>query len=196
MPIIQTTKQLRPREKNDFYPTPIELVRVTLDLVLSKPKHILDPGCGTGVWGRVAREKWPESYIDGVDIIHMVDSDFIYNQIYIKDFRDWKAISQFDLIISNPPYKYAEEFVRKSWQSLKHDGEMIFLMRLAFLESQKRCKGLWHELPPDRVYVLGRRPSFTGNGKTDNTAYALYHWINDDRRVGTSLSWLMWDYDD
>lgn len=196
MPIIMTTKELRPREKDDFYPTPIELVRAALDLVKVVPEHILDPGCGTGVWGEVARENWPSAYIDGVDIVSRVDSDFIYNQIYIKDFRDWEALPQFDLIISNPPYKYAEEFVRKSWASLRHGGEMMFLMRLAFLESQKRCKGLWQELSPDSVFVLGRRPSFTGNGKTDNTAYSLYHWVKDRRNKGTSLYWLNWDYDE
>jgi len=78
---------------------------------------------------------------------------------------------------------------------LEPKGHIFFLLRLAMLESQRRARGLWQEHRPKKVYVLGRRPSFTGNGKTDATAYALYLW-QKGWQGETTLDWLMWDYDD
>lgn len=196
MGIIQTTKELRPRQENDFYPTPIELCRAALSLVETpNPWTILDPGCGSGVWGEAAREFWPKSEILGVDIVADTDLKLFYNGVIVKDFRDWIPSPRYELIMGNPPYKYAEEFIRNSWTSLRAAGEMIFLLRLAFLEGQKRCQGLWKEIPPQDVYVLGRRPSFTGNGKTDATAYAIFRWVFDTPVSETKLHWLDWDYD-
>lgn len=109
------------------------------------------------------------------------------------DFRAFDPPSRYDLVVGNPPYKYAEEFVRAGLEALESDGTMIYLLRLAFLEGQARARGLWKTHRPDKVYVLGRRPSFTGNGRTDATAYALYVWY---AHLGagstTELHWLNW----
>jgi hypothetical protein len=139
----------------------------------------------------VAREIWPLAAITGVDIQPGDCPD--YDNLIAADFMDWgHAYEQgFDLVIGNPPYEHAEEFIRHSLFRLSKRGEMIFLLRLAFLASHSRGAGLWRESPPMIVYVLGKRPSFTGNGKTDATDYALFHW-----RAGytgeTLLRWLEW----
>lgn len=89
------------------------------------------------------------------------------------------------------PFADAEVFVRHSLHLLKPKGYLVFLLRLAFLESQKRGNGLWDEFPPQAVHVLVERPSFTGNGKTDETAYAIYIW-RKDWTGDTRLEWLSW----
>lgn len=65
---------------------------------------------------------------------------------------DWAA----DLIITNPPYALALEFLEKA---LASDAKQVcFLLRLNFLGSQRRA-AFWKKNPCD-VYVLPKRPSF------------------------------------
>lgn len=85
----------------------------------------------------------------------------------------------------------AEACVRRGLRSIYGDGAVVMLLRLAFLEGQARGRGLWREHPPTRVRVLTRRPSFTGNGKTDATAYAVFEWAAEPARQ-TQLDWLDW----
>ena len=63
-PIIQTNKQLlHPRDLRDYYPTPDELVDATIKhVILGHMQYlrldnsiILDPGAGSGAWGRGVR---------------------------------------------------------------------------------------------------------------------------------------------
>lgn len=210
MPIIRTDKELRERDPNDFYPTPYELCREALikfrDLYGwdSSYKTILDPGAGNGVWGKAFSENLGiENHLYGVDIRDIDREDLIYknyswyygNTDYLTDCEDLG--SYFDLIMGNPPYKYAEEFVRKSWDLLDDDGYIVFLLRLAFLEGQRRHSNFYTKgFKPDRVLVLPRRPSFTGNRKTDATAYAIYIWKKSNDVLETKLDWLEWDYDE
>lgn len=76
----------------------------------------------------------------------------------------------FDLCIMNPPYSLAEEFIRKARECSR---EVAALLRLGFLAGQKRNS--WLRSDPPNVYVLSRRPSFTGRG-TDATDYAWFVW--------------------
>ena len=41
-------------------------------------------------------------------------------------------------IITNPPYKYAKEFVEKSLELIREGGKVAMLLKLTFLEGQKR----------------------------------------------------------
>jgi hypothetical protein len=78
--------------------------------------------------------------------------------------------------MGNPPYSHAEAFIRKHMTLLDAGGHCVQLLRLAFLEGQRRRRGLWKEFPAKTIYVLGKRPSFTGDGRTDATAYAIFLW--------------------
>ena len=197
MGIIMTQKTLRPRQKNDVYPTPVECCRASLKLFDHLDfQTILDPGCGNGPWGQAAREIWPNAWIEGIDIEPGVNS--AYNVIHTGDYfkGDCLTYKHYDCIIGNPPYRLAERFVRRSFDLLADRSVMVQLLRLAFLEGQDRGKHLWRAHPPVSVYVLSRRPSFTANGKTDATAYGIYIFdTNHPWGHPPSLHWLDWDYD-
>lgn len=77
-----------------------------------------------------------------------------------------------DVVITNPPYSLAQEFVDKA---LKEADVVIMLLRLGFLESMKRYEW-WKNNPLDHLVTLSKRPSFTGDGKTDGAGYAWYIW--------------------
>lgn len=200
MPIIQTDKEMRPRDARDFYPTPEGLVLAILHAIApwvslnERSPRILDVGAGHGIWGKIVRKLWPHAHIAGVDNhFHHPRVSGVYDVWFVCDFLEfnWEG---YDIIIGNPPYKYAEEFVRHAH---KFCDSVIYLLRLAFLESQTRLYGLWQEIIPIIVWVLGRRPSFTGDGKTDATAYAVYWWnkrVFDFIKNAPLLRWMEWDY--
>ncbi len=183
------------RSKNDFYPTPYSLCLAGLrELDHFTPYTVLDPGAGTGVWGKAAKWFWPRSTVTGVELRN-VDMPTDYDDWNAgEDFRLWKSTIAYELVVGNPPYKYAEAFIRASMKHLIDGGRMALLLRLAFLEGQERRGGLWRDFKPYQVAVCSKRPSFTGNRKTDATAYAMFYWQkgkNDD----PSLSWLNWSDD-
>lgn len=85
------------------------------------------------------------------------------------DFFKWDE--KVDLILTNPPFSIALEFIE---HALPRAQTTIMLLRLNFLGSQKRYK-FWINHEPNALYVLSKRPSFTGSG-TDATEYAWYVW--------------------
>ena len=204
MAIIYSSKPLKERFKHDFYPTPIEFCRAAIkDLDYYAPV-VLDPGAGDGPWGQAVREKWSDAIIVGVEI-RDVEKPQWYNHWFKKDFLDFSTTDWpfgFNLVVGNPPFKFAHQFVDKSLEVVfgkdkdLDGGEILFLFALAFLESQKRYEKYFSKnLNPKEVKVSTRRISFRGDKKSDNTAYALYRWQKD--WVGdTTLRWLDWSYDE
>ncbi len=195
MTIITTDKPLRPRQDKDFYPTQPELARAALKLLPPNlaVSRILDPGCGMGVWGKEAHQFYPWAHICGVDLEQRAQLTPDYSQFIQGDFLQADIPGHYDLVIGNPPYKYAEEFVRRSWDLLNLEGYVVFLLRLSFLASKKRAYGLYIDRKPEAVYVLATRPSFTGDGRSDDNEYALFVWrkVNNTSQY-TPTYWYDW----
>ena len=91
-----------------------------------------------------------------------------------KDFFDWKE--DVDLILTNPPFSLAQEFID---HSIDHAATVFMLLRLNYLGSIKRHEW-WVSKPPAALWVFSKRPSFTGNG-TDATDYAWFCWDHTER---------------
>lgn len=191
--IIQTKKELRQRDSYDHYPTPLQPACSLVQRIREDDhgiRFILDPGAGTGVFGHAARLRWPQAVIVGTDIRALSRPayyDFWYSGATIAyDFiASPECAPVFDAVIGNPPYgkigrrkdrNAAELFVRKSLELTRDNGVVAFLLRLAFLEGQDRGESFWQEFPPERVTVCSARVSFTGDGRTDATAYAYFYW--------------------
>ena len=195
--LITSSKPLAERSAHDFYPTPQLLADVAINLLpnsFGTYPDILDPGAGTGVWGNSARQRWPRASVTGIEIRREARVGDAYNGLFHEDFLISRSVGwrdSFDLVIGNPPYNKAQEFVEQSLLYTRTGGYVFFLLRLAFLESAKRAKTLYAQTPPTAVYVLAERPSFTGNNKTDATAYAMFLWQKGVYE-GTSLRWLSW----
>lgn len=196
-----TGKTLRPRDEHDHYPTP----RATIETYLaahplpSSAPHVLDPGAGSGVWGEVVRAHYPDAHITGVEL-RSVPANAAYNVWGTADYLEWErspvavptGLYGYDVIIGNPPYKYAEEFIWHSATLAAPGGEIIFLLRLAFLASQRRYKSMFTaRYNPARVTVLSNRPSFTGDGKTYPTDFAIFRWKLDGVQRDTVVDWIL-----
>ena len=201
MPIIQTDKPLRKRAEYDYYPTPIELCRAAIGLLNPEyvyPREVLDPGAGDGVWGQAIRDKWVRSNITGVEIQPQFTITPDYDRWFTQDYLTFNE-GRYNLIVGNPPYHLASKFIEHSYNMLKGDGYLMFLLRLAFLESKKRYTKFFSDekLRPKHVFTSVRRISFTNDRKTDNTAFALFIWQKTRKKTYyTNLGWLDWSYDE
>lgn len=83
----------------------------------------------------------------------------------------------FDCVMTNPPFLLAQEFVEKAH---KDADVVIMLLRLGFLESQRRTE-FWKQYPLTHLITLSKRPSFTEDGKTDGAGYGWFIWDANGR---------------
>ena len=209
MPTIYVNNSVhQPIREREFYPTPIELCKAALKLV---PKDcpmndVLEPGAGSGVWGRALEEVYPRigyRYVHGIEIrdVEVFLDDYTFNCYDNWSYYNFLEENLFhpyygyDLVMGNPPYSLQEKFIDKSLDLLKDEGYLLFLLKLSFLESKLRYNKYFNNnLNPKEVHVSVRRVSFTGNKKSNADAYAIYLWKKG--WIGeTTLKWLEWNYD-
>jgi hypothetical protein len=79
------------------------------------------------------------------------------------------------VIITNPPFNKALEFIKKALEDVEDDGYVIMLLRLNFLETKAR-KDFFDKYMPEYIFVHHKRMSFIEGGSTDSVAYAHYVW--------------------
>lgn len=90
------------------------------------------------------------------------------------DFMNWNG--NVDLILTNPPFSLAQEFID---HAIPRANTVIMLLRINFLGSIARHEW-WKNNQPTALYVLSKRPSFSGKG-TDATDYAWFVWDKTGR---------------
>lgn len=164
------------RVEHDFYRTPTWAIERILQRLRLEPLRILEPAAGDGALLEPLRKRWPDATVDAFDINPR------HPAVQPRAFWFDDTPQRYDLVITNPPYSAAEEFVWYGLSRLAVDGRLVLLLRLAFLESQER-RALFRRHEPD-VYVLSERPSFR-HGTTDpKTAYGWFVWRPGLRRSG------------
>ena len=96
-------------------------------------------------------------------------------------------------IITNPPYKYATEFVRKALEIIPNGNKVAMFLKIQFLEGKERRK-LFEEYPPKIVYVSSSRLNCAKNGDfitypKSAMAYAWYVW-EKGYQGNTIIKWI------
>jgi hypothetical protein len=112
------THSERERERHDFYATDPEAIDLLLKYY-QLPKTILEPACGMGHLSERLEALGHKVYSS--DLI-----DRGYGQV-----KDFFAITELpencNCIVTNPPYKFATEFVLHSLNLLKQGGGMRYV---------------------------------------------------------------------
>jgi len=176
------------RHPGDFYETPEWCTRAILPH-LGLFRTVLDAGAGTGAISRVVRPLLRDRWASGA-WLHAVELDpgrakesgadcgSFYDMTKIGGGERWAK--RWDLVISNPPFSEAERFAE---HALTIGKTVCFLLRLGWLAANPSSKKDHirkrleiHRKNPCDVYVLGRRPSFTGGEDTDFSEYAWFVW--------------------
>ena len=98
----------------------------------------------------------------------------------IRDFLDENIIGYTGDIATNPPYKYAEEFVKKALEIVPDGCKVCMFLKVLFLESKSRKK-LFEKYPPKVIYVSSSRITCSKNGDFESypssaLAYAWFVW--------------------
>lgn len=202
---IRSDTQLPRRRRAEHYPTERALIRAALErYALEKggsPGYILDPGAGDGRWGQIAGELYPGSQVHGVEKRRVPRPEGFAlwrNRCDFLSFRlrrELGILIRYDLVVGNPPYRWAEAFIRHAWELLAPGGRIIFLLPLQFQAGLGRYHGLWSELPVTRLAPVCPRPSFGKNSKgrrgTNGTDYGLFVWDKalDGACAGTARRW-------
>lgn len=161
------------REENDFYATDPKAVEMLLELE-DFNKLIWEPACGKGHISKVLKKRGHN--VISTDLIERGYED------YRRDFLKFNGRWDGD-IITNPPYKYAKEFVEKALEIIDDGFKVAMFLKLTFLESKKR-RELFDKYPPKTIYVSSSRLQCAKNGEFEKykngvgtaIAYAWFVW--------------------
>jgi hypothetical protein len=175
------------RQSLDDFPTPAWATRALIEHVIGRDTVInsacLEPACGRGHMSVALGEYFKE--VKSHDV-------FDYGFGDVLDFHKTKyAVDSFDWVITNPPFRLAEEFIVKSLPIARVGVAM--LVRTVFIESVGRYERLFQPHPPARVAQFTERVPMV-KGRVDKkastaTGYAWIVWDKSDHS-STSLVWI------
>lgn len=152
------TSNIRGRENNDYYATPISSTESLLENVQFKGDFI-EPCVGGGHIAEVIKKYYPENKVYGLDLVDRNYPDTVVANFLEYDFNNQK----FDSVVTNPPYSLAQEFLEKSMTILNKNGKIAMFLKIQFLEGAKREK-MFKKYPPRYVYVFTKRQNPWRNG--------------------------------
>jgi hypothetical protein len=154
------------RAENDYYATDPKAMGLLLEQ--ESFNYVWEPACGEGHLSKVLDES-------GV----LGKSSDLINRGYGEqlDFFKYQGTWGGD-IITNPPYKYAKEFVEHALGLVNIGSKVAMFLKLTFLEGKAR-KQMFKKYPPKTVYVSSSRLNCAMNGdfKNSGSSAAAYAWF-------------------
>ena len=165
----------------NFFPTYHALTRLLLDNIeLDKDKTILEPCAGAGDITKVLHEY-------GYNHVYEMDINPIKENILKHDFLKFKPKTWgFHYVITNPPFKLFNEFLKKSCEVATESIYMI--APLDYLHGVERHKTFYENgcngFRLKTCYAFVRRPLFgaqyhpAGLMPTGATSFAWFHFEN------------------
>lgn len=154
------------REKHDYYATEPRTIN-ELFLKETFSNNIWEPACGEGHLSKEIEKNG--AFCKSTDLI---DRGYGTGGVdFLEQTGEWSGD-----IITNPPYKYAQEFVEHSLKLIPEGKKVAMFLKLTFLEGQKRKK-LFKQTPPKNVYVYSSRRQCALGGNFQGSSAACYAWF-------------------
>jgi hypothetical protein len=180
-------QRIEPQDSPDDFPTPPWATRALIEHVLDNRSGLrrlscLEPACGAGHMARVLQEyfgkvKSADAYEYGYGNLR----NFLAEP-YETNSTDW--------VITNPPFRLAEEFVVQAMRVARHG--VAILARSVFLESVGRYDGIFRRMPPTKfAQFVERVPMVKGRLDRKATTATGYAWLVWEKRT-QGLPRLMW----
>jgi len=164
------------KDSLDDFPTPPWATRALIEHVLRskgelKRQTCLEPACGAGHMSKVLAEFFGE--VKSSDI-----HDYRYGEV--QDFlKKPLAVNSFDWVITNPPFRLAEEFALRAIKVARRG--VAILARTVFIESVGRYERLFMEHTPALFAQFTERVPMV-KGRLDRKA-----------STATGYGWLVWE---
>lgn len=164
------------RQIDDYYATEPKAVEILLKNEKFTP-YVWECACGEGHISEVLKAHGYK--VKSSDLI-----DRGYEGTEIMDFLEVnKGNVWLDYprdIITNPPYKYAKEFVEHALDISMDATKVAMFLKLTFLEGKARKK-LFEKHPPKTIYVFSSRVKCAKNGEFESlgssaVCYAWFVW--------------------
>ena len=169
-------------EPNDYYATEPKAVELLLEQETFHP-YVWECACGEGHISKVLEAHGYK--VRSTDLIGRG-----YGEGGIDFFKEGKPTMPMD-IITNPPYRYAKEFVEHALDISMDGTKVAMFLKLTFLEGQGR-RDLFRNNPPQTVYVSSARLQCGKNGVFEGSLMAAYAWfVWEKGHYGpTNIKWI------
>lgn len=131
------------RAEHDYYATEPKAMELLLQEERFSPV-VWEPACGEGHLSKVLEKHGYE----------VINTDLVYRRFGVAQSVDFLKLNRstdyFEGdIITNPPYKYAKEFVEKALELIDDGQKVAMFLKLTFLEGKARKK-LFAIAPPEK----------------------------------------------
>ena len=181
------------RQRDDFYATDPVAVKKLCNAVIIPP-YVWECACGAGHLSRALMA-------DGFNVLSsdLVDRGFGYVGFdFLKEERLPEYLQGEDCCIqTNPPYKYATEFVEKALDLLPIGQPAFFLLKTNALEGKGRFERLYRHGWLHGVYQFTERLLCAKNGDFDGVmagggSAVSYAWFvfRRVRATHTTITWI------
>ena len=169
-------QRVEAKDSLDDFPTPPWATRALIEHVIEQAgeaKHLtcLEPACGRGHMARPLAEYFARVHASDVHPYGFGDVADFTTGMHVADAFDW--------IITNPPFRLAEEFFRMAMPIARRGVAM--LTRTVFLESVGRHDRMFAPHPPSKVAQFSERVPMV-KGRLDRKA-----------STATGYAWLVWE---
>lgn len=175
------------RDSADDFPTPPWATRALIEHIIGSENvtglTCLEPACGRGYMSRPLAEYFGQ--------VSSSDAHW-YGFGEVRDFLEYPfAALSHDWVITNPPFRRAEEFVERALLVARKG--VAILARTVFLESIGRYEGIFRDRPPSKFAQFSERVPMV-RGRVDAkastaTGYAWFVW-EKDAELSPRLMWV------
>lgn len=175
------------REKHDYYATD----PIAADLICGVEKFV------GGIWENCCGEGHLSKRFNelGYDVVStdLIDRGFGIGNVDF--FKCEKALS--DNIVTNPPYKFAKEWVKHSLELIENGKKVALFLPIQFLESEGR-RTLFRNSPPKFVYVCVNRVLCGINGDffaRNGIGEIIYNKDGTPKKMSNAkcYAWFVWE---
>ena len=168
---IKADHTTKGREENDFYATDPKALEILLKKCSLQTRYALElckydgytrfiiwePAAGVGNLSNILREygynvvaselriRGVKNIVEGIDFLKIKD--------YSQKFKGERPY----IILTNPPYSLATEFIEHALEILPDGGLYIALMNITYLAGQKRFERVYSKGTLREVYIFSKR---------------------------------------
>lgn len=169
-------QRIEDRNSLDDFPTPPWATRALIEYIISKKHDVskqscMEPACGRGHMSKVLECYFKKTMSSDIENYGYAEQRDFLNTPLVTNEIDW--------VITNPPFKAAENFVHHGLKVAKQG--VAILTRTVFIESVGRYDRLFSDNPPSIFAQFTERVPMV-KGRLDKKA-----------STATGYCWLIWD---